>query len=154
MNDMGRIAFDTNILVYALGLNDVGRAEKARALREAIGPERALIPAQALGELFHVMVGKFRQDRADAARICELLAAGATVTAASETTFIEAVRHAASHGVQFWDALILLTAAQAGCIALLSEDMQHGFVHRGVTVINPFVDPAHPLLADALRHHR
>lgn len=37
---------------------------------------------------------------------------------------------------------------------LLSEDMQHGFVHRGVTVIDPFAEPAHPLLADALRYRR
>lgn len=154
MNDMGRIAFDTDILVYALGLNDVDRAEKARALREAIGPERALIPAQALGELFHVMVGKFRQDRADAARICELLAASATVSAATEATLAEAIRFASAQGLQVWDALILLTAAQAGCRMLLSEGMQHGFVHHGVTVINPFAEPAHPMLADVLRHRR
>jgi hypothetical protein len=39
-------------------------------------------------------------------------------------------------------------------VVLLSEDMQHGFVYRGVTVINPFAEPAHPLLADALRYRR
>lgn len=124
-----RIALDTNILVYALGLNDLARAEKARALREAIGPDRTVLPAQVLGELFNVMVGKFRQERALAARACELLAASATVIAADEATFAEAISLASERGFQVWDALIMLTAAQAKCGVLVSEDMQDGFVY-------------------------
>ena len=34
--------------------------------------------------------------------------------------------------------------------ALLSEDFQHGFTWSGVTVLNPFVSPQHPLLAAAI----
>ncbi len=33
---------------------------------------------------------------------------------------------------------------------LLSEDMQDGFVYRGVTVANPFAAALHPLLASVL----
>jgi predicted nucleic acid-binding protein len=33
---------------------------------------------------------------------------------------------------------------------LLSEDMQHGFVSRGMTVVNPFAEPTHPKLAALL----
>lgn len=58
---------------------------------------------------------------------------------------------AADHNLQVWDALILSTAASAGCRVLLSEGMQHGFVWRGCTIVNPFIEPMHPLLADALR---
>ena len=58
---------------------------------------------------------------------------------------------AATHRLQIWDALILATAAGAGCRLLLSEDMQDGFVWKGCTVANPFAAPLHPLLADALR---
>ena len=29
---------------------------------------------------------------------------------------------------------------------LLSEDMQHGFVARGLTIVNPLADPAHSKL--------
>jgi predicted nucleic acid-binding protein len=35
---------------------------------------------------------------------------------------------AADKGLQFWDALILATAADADCLLLLSEDFQEGFV--------------------------
>ncbi len=45
-----------------------------------------------------------------------------------------------------WDAVILSAAAEADCQLLLSEDMQHGFVWRGVTIVNPFTKPGHSLL--------
>lgn len=146
------VAFDTNILIYAGHFNDEARARKANAIREALPPERSVIPAQAIGEFFHALVTKFRLDRREAARACEWLRASAHVQAADEAGFAEALHLSASHSLQFWDALILVTAAQAGCSLLLSEDMQDGFVHRGVTVANPFAEPLHPLLADALRH--
>lgn len=149
-----RIAFDTNIIVYAAGLNDKTRAERAVALRNAFGPEQTIVPTQVIGELFQVLIGKFRQDRAIAFQACDFLRRSGTVRAADETSFDEALVLAGNHGLQFWDALILTTAADANCRALFSEDMQHGFVHRGVTVINPFAEPMHPLLADALRHPR
>ena len=43
-------------------------------------------------------------------------------------------------------------AADAGCRLLLSEDLQDGFTWRGVTVVDPFADKPHPLLA-AYRDH-
>ena len=43
-----------------------------------------------------------------------------------------------SHQLFLWDAIMLATAAVAGCRVLLSEDMHPGFTWRGVTVRNPF----------------
>ena len=40
--------------------------------------------------------------------------------------------------------------ASADCRILLSEDMHDGFVWRGLTVIDPFVERVHPLLASLL----
>ena len=37
-------------------------------------------------------------------------------------------------------APMLAAAAQSGCRILLSEDMQHGFTWRGMTIRNPFHD--------------
>lgn len=53
---------------------------------------------------------------------------------------------AADHQLRIWDAIVLATAAEAGCELLLTEDMQDGFVWAGVTVVNPFAVPAHRLL--------
>ena len=60
------------------------------------------------------------------------------------------VKLAAAHGFQHWDAIIVSASAAAECDILLSEDMHHGFVWRGMTIVNPFADPPHPLLASLL----
>jgi hypothetical protein len=55
---------------------------------------------------------------------------GALVIGAAETS------RAAS--LSFWDALILGAAMRHGCERLLTENLRHGFEHRGVCVENPF----------------
>jgi predicted nucleic acid-binding protein len=40
--------------------------------------------------------------------------------------------------INFWDALIVASAEQAGCRWLLSEDFQAGRRFGGMTVLNPF----------------
>ena len=143
------VALDTNILIYSAGFNDRYRAQRARDISAALGPHRIMIATQVLGEFYNAMVGKLKQDRALALHACRLWTGATIVRSADEAVFEEALEIAARHQLQFWDALILSTAAAAECRALLSEDMQHGFVHRGVAVINPFAEPMHPLLADA-----
>lgn len=54
------------------------------------------------------------------------------------------------HGLQIWDALILAVTAENRCRILLTEDMQDEFTWRGVTVVNPFRVPTHPLLSSLL----
>jgi predicted nucleic acid-binding protein len=64
--------------------------------------------------------------------------------ATSPAVLEEATEIATSHGLAFWDAVVLAAAAQAGCRPLLSEDMRDGFARRGVTVRNPFAPPPRP----------
>jgi predicted nucleic acid-binding protein len=45
--------------------------------------------------------------------------------------------------------MVVSVVAEQRCRVLLSEDLQHGFTWRGTTVVDPFKQPAHPLL-DAL----
>lgn len=54
------------------------------------------------------------------------------------------------HQTPYWDALILAVAATHGCRMLMSEDFQEGFTWRGVTVVNPFMDPPPALLGRLL----
>ena len=42
------------------------------------------------------------------------------------------------HGINFWDALIVRSAKQAGCRILFSEDMQNAREIDGVQIVNPF----------------
>jgi predicted nucleic acid-binding protein len=44
----------------------------------------------------------------------------------------------------YWDALLIATAAAAGCTAIRTEDMADGSTLHGVRIMNPFVGDALP----------
>lgn len=146
-----RVGFDTNILIYAEGFNDLPRVKRARQIRETLGEDQIVLPSQVIGELFNALTRKLGVPRLRARDICLEWRATTGFRLVDAACWDGALELAASHALQFWDALILATAAEAGCALLLSEDMQDGFVYRGVTVANPFAEPPHPLLVDALR---
>lgn len=97
-----------------------------------------MIPVQALAELFGVLVRKAGETPAGAGRRVgswiELYKPIDTTAAVLES----AMALVAAHRIGFWDSIVLAPAADADCRTLLSEDMQHGFTWRGVTVRNPF----------------
>jgi predicted nucleic acid-binding protein len=142
-----RLALDTNILAYAEGLGDAARCSQARRWVARAGQADTVLPSQVLGELQRVLVIKARRTP-DAARAAVLGWTDAFEVASSGWTALQsALDLCADHQLAVWDALILATAAESRCRLLLSEDLQHGFTWRGVTVVSPFIAPAHPLLA-------
>jgi len=148
---MTRVALDTNILAYLAGVSrdprDDGKIELVRNLIGRLSDEVSLVaPTQTLGELFVVLHRSGAS--AEEARAILLEFAQAFGSSASETrTALAAVDLVVDHKFQFWDALIVTAAAEAGCTLLLSEDMQDGFVTRGLTVVNPLRDTLHFKLA-------
>ena len=145
-----KIALDTNILAYAEGVNTAENKEAAIELIRRIPSETLVIPVQALGELFHVLVRKVGKSPARA-RTAILGWHDAFANAeTSSTVLLEAIDLAEAHRLSIWDAVILSAAADAGCRLLLSEDLQNGFTWKGVTVSNPFALPMNPLLNAAL----
>lgn len=151
---MTRVALDSNILVYLAGVSrtpaDDAKVAHTRDLVRRLSAVASLVaPAQTLGELFVVMrrSGASPED----ARTILMAFAEAFGTAATEArTALAATDLTIDHKLQFWDALIVTAAADAGCSLLLSEDMQDGFVTRGMTISNPFAEPPHPKLASLL----
>lgn len=141
-----KLALDTNILAYAEGVNGAERHEQAMALIARIPNDAGMIPAQALGELFNVLVRKAGRTRTSAR---DSLLAWRDAFPAMETspdTMMLAADLATDHNLGIWDSVILATASQAGCRLLLSEDMQDGFTWGGVTVANPFSSTRSPML--------
>ena len=61
-----KVALDTNILAYAEGTNGSEMKERAIDLIQRLTPEMVVIPAQALGELFTVLVRKAKRLPIDA----------------------------------------------------------------------------------------
>jgi predicted nucleic acid-binding protein len=109
-----------------------------------------VLPAQILGELFHILVRKAKR-RPSRARDAVLSRRDAyPVIETSATVIVNATDLATDHGVSSWDSVVLAAAAEAGCRLLLSEDLQEGFTWCGVTVANPFASTLHPILAEFL----
>lgn len=144
---------DTNILVYALDPDEPLKRElAARALRQAEA-SRLVISTQVLQELY---VALLRRKLAPAAA-AEAVAMWSRREVVTVTTgmVLEATELHRRHRLEFWDALILHTAAAAGCTTLLTEDMQHGREIAGVRIVNPFLHELHEAeVAYALRPAR
>ena len=151
---MTRVALDTNILAYLAGVSrseaDEAKIGQVRDVVARLGETVSLIaPTQTLGELFVVL--KRSGACAEEARAILLEFGEAFGTAASETrTVLAAADLVVDHKLQFWDSLIVTAAADAGCTLLLSEDMQNGFVTRGLTIVDPLRTDLHPRLASLL----
>lgn len=146
-----RLALDTNLLVYAEGLNGAAMQKSALDLLGALPPNIVVLPAQTVGEFFQVLIRKAQRTPAQARTT---ILAWCNVFPLAETSLpvlLGAVELAASHRLSFWDAIVLASSAEAGCRLLLSEDLQPGFTWNSVTVANPFANPKHPVLQNLLR---
>lgn len=145
-----RIALDTNILAYAEGVGDDRRCAGAIRLIEQLPAEIVLLSAQTLGELFRVLTGKAKREAGLAREAIMTWADSFEVADSSWSAFQAAIDLAIDHRLQIWDSLIMAVAAENHCRMLLSEDLQRGFIWRGVTVVNPFDAPSSPLLENIL----
>jgi predicted nucleic acid-binding protein len=140
------VALDTNVLAYAEDTNGPARKKAALDLLEKLAPESTLIPVQALGELFAVLVRKAGRPRERARDAVLTWGDTFPLIETSASVILVAAELTVRHQFSWWDAVILSSAADASCRLLLSEDLQEGFTWSGVTVTNPFAATRHPLL--------
>ena len=144
-----KVALDTNLLVYAEGINGADKRAVVLDVLRRLPTDTAVIPVQVLGELFHVLVRKAGWSQARARSTLLSWRDAFAITDTTAEVMQAAVDLASDHHLAIWDAVILSAASQAGCRLLLSEDLQDGFTWGGVTVVNPFAASRHALL-DAL----
>ena len=124
--------------------------DKALDVIQRLPQEDVVIPVQALGELFNVLVRKAKRLPARAQAAVLSWRDAYPVAETSAEVMINATDLASAHGLGIWDSVVLSASAEAACRLLLSEDLQEGFTWRGVTVTNPFAPALHPLLAAIL----
>jgi predicted nucleic acid-binding protein len=129
-----RTFLDTNVLVYATS-NDP-RGEHARALIAAGG----IISVQVLNELTNVLRKKLKQNwSAIEKALGDFRIVLDPVLPLTSETHDAAIAVAREHSLSFYDALIVASALEAGCAAVLTEDMQHGRTIGPLTIRNPFL---------------
>lgn len=149
---MIRVALDTNVLVYAEGVErssaDAAKVARARLIAAAANRLFApVLPLQVLAELHEVLVHKAGFSAPDAAERVRDWSHSGTTVATDAAVFDAAIRLAGRHRLRTYDAIIVAAAARAHCDLLLSEDLQDGFAWSGVTVANPFSADPHPDIA-------
>ena len=134
---------DTNILVYALDpAEPLKQPVASRLLREAVATGTLVISTQVLQEFYAVMLRRRLLSPADAAEAVQSWAEH-EVVGSTPALVTRAVQLHQQHGLEFWDAMVVQAAAEAGCTLLYSEDMQHGRKIAGVQIVNPFLHEVH-----------
>ena len=136
------MALDTNLLVYAEGLNGPERQAEAETVISGLSHAEVVLPVQVLSELFFVLVRKARRPAAAARATVLDWAQIYSLVDTDPLVLSDAMALAIDHRVAWWDAIVMASALNAECDLLLSEEFQDGFVWRGLTVRNPLTTPS------------
>ena len=131
---------DTNVLVYARDASEPAKQPAAgRWLRLLWATRSGRVSAQVLNEYYSVVTEKLRpgMGRDEARADVRNLMAWAPVP--TDGPVVEGAWTVQDrYGLSWWDSLVVSAAQVAGCAWLLTEDLQHGQVLDGVTVVDPF----------------
>ena len=134
------IFIDTNVFVYAMLGQDPSKMRRARALlAELRQAEAGVLSLQVLRELASVLYRKSGWPDALVRKAVEEVMEFRCVRESMET-LKRGMTLKARHGLQFYDALVVAAAEEAGCDTVYSEDMGNGAVYGGVRVVNPFAE--------------
>jgi predicted nucleic acid-binding protein len=133
-----RFTLDANVLVYAFDHRIADRQQIAATIVHHSPNCDCLLTLQSISEFYAAVTHRrfvpAPQAAAQAADWLVLFPCVAVTPAAIRAALPLAVAGRAS----YWDALLVATAAEAGCGVVLTEDMADGAVLGGVAIHNPF----------------
>jgi len=133
---------DATVLVYAFDSSAGRKQHAARTLLERLWEGgTGCVSVQVLQEFFVTVTKKVAHplstDEATS-RIREI--AAWRVFAPTADDVVTAIGLQTQAKIGFWDAMIVLAAAESGCDVLWTEDLSDGQAIRGVRIRNPFAD--------------
>jgi predicted nucleic acid-binding protein len=126
------------------------RHEVAKQIVERAHLCPCCLTLQSISEFYAGVTRKGMMQPREAVPIAEAMLDLFPTAPASAGAVRTALRTAAAGRASYWDALLLATAAAAGCTAILTEDMADGATLAGVRIINPFAGDAISPAAEAL----
>jgi predicted nucleic acid-binding protein len=133
-----RFTLDSNILVYSFDLTDPVRHELALQIVHRSLEVDCWLTLQSLSEFYSATTRKRMLSPAEAAdQITDWLVAF-PCAAVSPRAVRAALSASVAGRASYWDALLIATAAEAGCSLILTEDLADGNVLGGVQIHNPF----------------
>jgi predicted nucleic acid-binding protein len=131
---------DTNILIYAIGLQPAPPEKKVIA-REILARSDIALSVQVLQEFYVQATHARRSDALSHDLAVRLIEKWQRFRVQDNTVAVlqSALSLKQRFQTSYWDAAILAAAKAARCQQLLSEDLNHGQDYDGVVVVNPFL---------------
>lgn len=131
---------DANVLVYAFDSSAARKQQAAHQLLERLWESSTgCLSIQVLQEFFVTVTRKVAKPlpAEDATARIREFAAWKIFSPTSDDVLAAIGLHAQAK-IGFWDAMIVLAAAESGCDVLWTEDLTDGQMLRGVRIRNPF----------------
>jgi predicted nucleic acid-binding protein len=133
-----RFTLDTNLLVYAIDSAAGSRQQLSREIVKHAVRLDCWLTLQAVSEFYAAVSRKRIVPPADAAAQAIDWLELFPCAAPSQGAVRAALADAAAGRASYWDGLLLATAGEAGCVAILTEDLADGAELSGVRIHNPF----------------
>jgi predicted nucleic acid-binding protein len=136
----GSVLVDTNVLIYATGVNGPAKAARATVATDELRTrQRGALSTQVLSEYANTMLRLLpRANHPDIAFDVGDLRETWPVLLVTDEVIADAIRGTIEHGMSFYDAQIWATARLAGIDVVLTEDFTDGAVVEGVRFVDPF----------------
>lgn len=143
------LAVDSNVLVYAIDVQDAERRAIAVEILRRAEHLDFLLPAQCIGEFLNVARRRRARLLPETIELATFWSALFEIAETTPAHLIRAYGIAERYKLQFWDSVILEVSRANGANVILTEGMQDGAVIEGVRLINPFL-PHNRAALDAL----
>jgi len=133
-----RFTLDTNLLVYSVDRDEGAKHQIAAQILLRAPRLDCCLMLQSLSEFYAATTRKGIMQAAEAAmQVSDWLIFFQTA-AASANAIRMALADAVARRASYWDALLIATAAEAGCSLILTENLADGATLSGVEIHNPF----------------
>lgn len=130
---------DTNILIYSISQDSAESAKRERAI-ELLDDDSGSLSVQVLQEFYVQATRASRAHPVSHEIAVELIEMWSRFRIQDMTysVFQSALRIRQKYRFSYWDSAVIAAAVALGCDRLYSEDLAHGQVVEGVTIVNPF----------------
>jgi predicted nucleic acid-binding protein len=135
---MSKVFIDTNILIYSFDTAYKDKQKKSRErLLELEETGQGVISTQIIQEFYVCAVKKLSMNPIVAKQIVARLDNFEVVTI-DLSMINDAVDCSILNQISFWDALVIISAHQAKCDRIWTEDLSHGQIIKNIKIENIF----------------
>jgi predicted nucleic acid-binding protein len=124
-------------LIYSFDEKEPVKRQRAIAVLASLG-DRMVISTQVLQEFFWTATNKLALNPMVARNAVEAYIQGEVVST-SPRLVAEAIDVSILNRIAIWDALVVQAALTGRCERILTEDLNHGQLIKGVRIENPFL---------------